>query len=333
MFRLLIVLLASLSLSAGEAVVVRRADGGTLRPVVPLREIEAGESVDAIDAALAEARSLPPAERRQREAGLGRSLEKLVKTCADTKHLNKALYLLAAWQLAHTDGETVGALLDRLADNPYQAYQQAARMLRVQWLIGRGNLEAARAEAEALALQVPEFAGARDLVAFHEQLGKPAPRTAGMPLAGAAADPATRPEPFLLYYFASTLDDEERYQLGTYLEELQRVEYLGVVRLVCVLSGGNPLTAAAVLRELPGSDHVDLLWASPGADGEARAWAEAWKLPGLPASVLLGPERTILAIQPPAQQLRVLVGKPLPGKRPASGRANPPRTGKTPWGK
>ena len=333
MSRLLILLLASVSLIAGEAVVVRRADGGTLRPVVPLREIEAGHSVDAIDAALAAARALPPAERRQREAGLGRAGEKLVKTCADTKHLNTALYLLAAWQLTYSDGEAVGGLLDRLTETQYQAYQQAARALRVQWLIGRGQIDAARAEAEALALQVPEFAGARDLVAFHEQLGKPAPRTAGTPLAGAPADPATRAEPFLLYYFAGPLDDEGRYHLGLYLDELQRAEYAGVVRLVCVLSGGNPLTAAAALHERPGSERVDLLWAGPGADGEARAWAEAWKLPNLPATVLLGPERTILAIQPPATQLRVLIGKPLPGKHPAATRANPRSTGKNPWGK
>lgn len=333
MLRLLLLLSALSTLVASEAVVVGRANGGTLRPVVPLREFEAGKTVDAMDAKLAEIRALSPAERREREAGMGRSLERLVETCANTKHLNKSLYLLAAWRMSYGDKATVGGLLDRLVDTKYPAYQQAAKLLRVQWLVASGRLDVARTEAEALAAAVPEFAGVCQLVSFHEQLGKPAPRTAGVPVGGAPADPATRSERFLLYHFTGTLDDESLFQLGLYLNEVKRPEYAGVVRLVCVTMGGNPLTAAAAIQRLPGSECVDVLWASPGADGEAHLWAEAWKLPGLPSTVLLGPDRTIIAIQPAPTDLRVLVGKAVPVKQSPDSDNTRPKGKSTPWGK
>ena len=328
MVRVLLLLCCVMVPALGETVL----SGHDLRPLVPQREVEASASIDAMDDKLAAIRKLPPAERYAREAGLERSLEQLVVACTDTKHLNKSLYLLAAWRLAYAGGDRVESLLDRIAETKYLAYQRAARGLRVQWLLSQGNIVEARKAADALAIDVPEFAPLRDQVTFHEQISKPAPRTAGMPLGGAPKDPGTRPEHFLLYHFSNGLDDEGIYRLGVYLNELKRPEYAGVVRLVCVVCGGNPLTTAAAMQGVPGADQVDLLWASPGADGEARAWADAWKLPALPASVLLGPDRSIIAIEPAATDLRALVGKPVPKRQPENA-TGPRSSGKNPWGK
>jgi len=328
MLRVLILLCCVVLPAVAETVL----SGHDLRPLVPKREVEASARVDAMDEKLAEIRRLPPSERYAREAELERSLENLVEDCTDTKHLNKSLYLLAAWRLTYAGGDKVGSLLDRIAETKYLAYQRAARGLRVQWLLRQGSTTEARQEADALVLEVPEFAPLRELVTFHEQLSKPAPRTAGMPLGGAPKDPATRSEAFLLYHFSNGLDDEGLYRLGIYLNELKRPEYAGVVRLVCVVCGGNPLTTAAAMQGVSGADHVDLLWASPGADGEAQAWAAAWKLPALPASALLGPDRSIIAIEPAATDLRALVGKPVPKRQPTND-SGTRASGRNPWGK
>ena len=295
------------------------------------READARRQLDAIEQELSEARSLGPAERRARELRFERNLERAVDQAKATKHANKACYLLAAWRMAYADGAGVPDLLDRIDTSGYPAYQQAAKQLRVRWLLRRGRPAEARALANELVATVPEFASLLDLCTFHEQIGAAAPRTAGEPLAGAPADPATRPEPWLVYHFTPGFTGDDGWLVQQWLDELARPEYAGKARLVCVVAAANPLTAAAELRALPGAAGVDLLWANPAVDGDAQSWQAAWKLPDLPATVLLGPQRTILAAQPVPADLRVLVGiaKPTPAATPASGG----RGGRPGWSK
>lgn len=316
---LLVMFAACIAAAAGQ-------DGP--RPVSVEREQEARHQLDGIERELAEARELGPAERRAREQRCERSLERAVDKAANTRHANKACYLLAAWRMSYADGKGVPELLDRIDGSGYPAYQQAAKQLRVRWLLRKGRPAEARALATGLVATIPEFAPLLDLCAFHEQVGIAAPRTAGEPLAGGPADPGARPEPWLVYHFTRGFADDDGWLVQQWLDELGRPEYAGKARLVCVVAAANPLAAIADLRALPGADAVDLLWANPAPDGEAARWQAAWKLPDLPATVLLGPQRTIVAVQPVPADLRVLVG----GDRPAPA-APSNRSGRPGWSK
>ncbi len=305
---------------------VLAAGQDTPRPASTERELEARRLLDEIEQELAAARTLGPAERRAKELRFERNLERAIDKAATTRHANKACYLLAAWRMSYADGKGVPELLGRIDTSGYPAYQQAAKQLRVRWLLRKGSPAEARALATALVVAVPEFASLLDLCTFHEQVGKAAPRTAGEPLAGAPADPGTRPEPWLVYHFTRSLAGDDGWLVQQWLDELARPDYAGKARLVCVVSAANPLAAVAELHALPGAQGVDLLWANPSPDGDAGRWQAAWKLPDLPATVLLGPQRTILAVQPVPADLRVLVGgaPSTPATPAASGRTTRP---------
>jgi hypothetical protein len=296
-------------------------------PPATEREREAGQQLAAIEADLTQARALEPAERRAQELRMERALERAVGKADGTRHGNKALFLLASWRMSYADGEGVDDLLTRIETGGYAAYQQAAKHLRARWLLRKGRIAEARAIATDLAARVPEFAGLLDLCAFHEQIGAAPGRTAGTPLGESPADPAGRPEPWLVYHFTATLAGDDGWLVQQWLDELARPEYAGKARLVCVISAANPLTATGELLAMPGATAADLLWANPGEGGDAAAWRAAWKLPDLPATVLLGPQRTILAIQPVPADLRPLVGRPKAapaGPAPGGGRGGRP---------
>ena len=307
------------------------AAGQEPRPASTERELEARRQLDAIEQELGEARVLGPVERRAAESRYERALERAVEQAKTTKHANKACYLLAAWRMSYADGAGVPELLDRIDTSGYPAYQQAAKQLRVRWLLRKGSPAEARSVASALVAAVPEFAALLDLCTFYEQIGAAAPRTAGEPLADTPADPGTRPEAWLVYHFTSGFSGDDGWLVQQWLDELARPDYAGKARLVCVVSAASPLTAINELRALPGAERVDVLWANPAPDGDAQRWQAAWKLPDLPATVLLGPQRTILAVQPVPTDLRVLVGgaKPAPATAPASGG----RGGRPGWNK
>lgn len=326
-----VLLLAALllaPLAAGEV----DNNGSLLRPVVSEKEAAAGREIEAIEADMAAVRRLPAEERRARELRFERPLTRAVDRAAGTKFENKALYLLAAWRLAYARQGEIGPLLDRIDRSDYPAFQLPARALRVRWLLARGELAEARTAAASLAERVPEFAPLVALCAFHGRIGAQAPRTAGSPLGGGAADPATRSEPWLVYHFVRAVDGDDGEQLRAWQHELERPEYAGTVRLVCVAFAANPLATATAFAALPGAGRSDLLWASPGDEGDARRWMEDWALPELPMTVVLGADRTIVAVQPGTTDLRALVAPP--EKTPARTPTAPgPKGGKTPWGR
>lgn len=325
-------MLVPLSLCCLLALSLGAADDGIaigdalLRPIIPENEIKAKAEVDAFDARMAEIRRLPHEQRRTREERLGPELDKLLQSAAGTKIENKVLYLLAHWRFVYRDGIDVDPLIDRILANPYPGYQNPAKALRVQLLLKQGRLAEARAQTDLIVAAVPELAGLDLWCRFHELVGSPAPRTAGTPLAGAPADPATRSEPWLLYYFTGALDESQRDALGSLLAEVTKPAYAGVLRVVVVAESSNPLSLVSTLSTLGTGDRVDLLWSNPADDGDARAWRTDWRIPQFPVAALLGPDRRIAAIDPSLAQLGILIGKtpekpkthtPTPGGKPA----------------
>ncbi len=296
-----------------------------LRPIISEKEHNANLAIESFERDHAVIRQLPFEQRRAKEQRMESSLQRLVDLATDTKSENKALYLLAYWRFSYADGKGTEPLLDRIGRNPYPGFKNPADTLRVQLYLRQGRLAEARALADRLALSVPEFAGLQTLCAFYERIGQAAPRTAGQPLGDSPADPATRPEPWLLYHFTGALDTTQREVLGNLLDELKSSDYAGVVRVVVVAEGSNPLALKGIINELPGGDRVDLLWSNPGTNGDAAAWRKAWGFPTIPASVLLGPDRHIVAVEPTIADLRVIIGKK---RAPATTNSGTPRSPK-----
>jgi hypothetical protein len=276
-------------------------------------EQSAARELDALEARIRAWQALPPAQREEQGKGFGADLERVLADVAGTSSQNKVLYWLADWRMHYALGAGVKECLDKLDHSPSSKMKGMGERLRVEWLLRTGDVAQARTIAERLVAQVPEWGGLMNLVALHELVGKPPPRTAGANISGGPEDPAaTRTEPWMVYLIIDSLDDENRFLLGRWLGEIARPEYAGRARLTLVTSEGTPLGAIAKTRDLPGVQLMDMLWASPAQGGDAEAWRTAWGLsPRQRAAAVLGPgpKRLILAIATEPEDLRALLGK------------------------
>lgn len=280
-----------------------------LRPMISAHEQEALERVREVEKDLARIAALAPRERLTREAKLGDALEELLDDTRGTKHQNRALHWLAAWRLDYADGAGVADLLAELERSEYPSFKHAGTFLRVRLLCQEGRIDQARALADELVREVPEFAVAAAMVGFHERVGTASPRPPAKNLVGGPSDPAAgREEPWLVYLFIDGANPLGLDRLRTLTHELADDRYAGRVRLVCIAFGANPIETLAAVNEYAEDAGIDVLWPNP-SDGSALRWRDEWSLPGLPASALLGPDRTIMAAQPTVEALRSLVGK------------------------
>jgi hypothetical protein len=274
------------------------------------RIAEAEAQLTAIEEELTRIAALPPATRRQREEALESRLDQAVEAAAGTRLENKAVFYLANWRYSYRDGDGTEALLNRLNGLPSQAMKSLGSRLRVLLLLRQGKLTEAKAIAQALVAEVPEFAPVLQRVVFHESVGSPAPKIVSRNLSGGPDEPVSkRNETWLFYLFIDALDDNsfdliERYQDAlSVLPPDQR-------RLVCITFESNLLGATTRLRNHPLANDIDLLWANPGESGNAKEWQTSWKLPaGTPHIALLGPgpDRTIMAVEVTPEDLRKLL--------------------------
>lgn len=280
-----------------------------IRPIISQREKIAIGAMDDFEKQLSALQSMPNAERVRGEKRLGGTLEELVNTCDDTKLVNKALYLLAYWRFNYQDGKNVEPLLDKIRGTTFPGFQNPAEALRVQLYLKQGRLLEARTIADRLVANIPEMSGLTALCAFYERVGSPAPKTAGTPLGASVADPAQREVPWLLYYFTGTLDAAQKNVLANVLAETSKEAYAGVLRVVVVAEGVNPLALISAFSQVPNHENVDLLWSNPAEAANVEGWSALWRPPVFPCSALLGPDRTIVAVQPTLADLGVLIGK------------------------
>ncbi len=255
-------------------------------------------------------RDMQPQQRYQQGERLERELERLLQQVEGTRYENHALYWLADWVMTYQqDLDRVHNLLTRLASSSNPARKGAGRALMVRVLLGQGQIPQAERLATSLITDIPEFEPILRLVEFHQRVGQPAPQMSGRNLNGGPADPLTgRHEPWLLYVFLSLGDPQQRFGVDRILNELGREEYRGRIGLVVVTFDGNPLIAMDHLREIPRGQEADLLWANPNENGDAALWQSNWNLPATPVTALVGPDRSIMAVNPPARRLRPLGG-------------------------
>lgn len=260
---------------------------------------------------------------------LRRQLEKLEVEAQETRYHNKACYWLAEWHVNYGDPEQALAYILRIQGSRYAPYKEASRMIEARARLALGDLASARTIAEQLSAEIPEFANLQTLVAFHEQIGQAAPKTAGHNLAGGPDDPATaHSQPWMLYCFGNLEQTSDRAQISASIRQVADPAFAPVLRVVVVSFGANPLAALGHFRSLPVSERCDLLWANPSEHGDASEWRGAWRFPVLPIAVLLGPDRRIMAIDPGPAELLPLAGLEGPATEKATASPQPRRGGK-----
>lgn len=274
------------------------------------RERQAQAVMEDMDARISAWNQLPPAEREREGRSFGPEFERVLAEVHGTTSENKALLWLANWRLHYQNGAGVLDCLNRLDSLPTLRVKGYGEQLRVLYLVHVGDLAEARRRAESLVARIPDWSWLLQLIALHERIGQAPPITAGTNISGGPADPATRPEPYLLYCFTDALTPDTSYWFSTYLEEAQRPEYQSRIHVVLVSGDTPPLALAARVRQLPGGSGVDVLWSPPNHDGTPSPLRSAWQLyPGQCAAVILGPapHRLILDVPSDPVALRVLL--------------------------
>jgi hypothetical protein len=291
-----------------------------IRPEDPngARNAQAEAELVALDDELARNANLPPAARRERELTLEPRLEKVLEVASGTRMENKAVYYLANWRYTYRDGDGVEQLLTRLNGLPSPAMKSTGVRLRVLVMLRQGRVSEAKTMAQALVAEVPEFSPLLERVVFHEFIGSSAPKITSRNLTGGPDEPVTkRAEPWLFYLFVDTIDEASLYLIERYLDALA-VLPADQRRLVCVTFESNLLSATTRIRNHPRAGEIDLLWASPGENGNAAEWRTAWKLPSQNPHIALlgpGPDRTIMAVEVTPENLRMLLAPaPAPKK-------------------
>jgi hypothetical protein len=299
-------------------------DPGT--PPAPTKEqtLDAERLMAELDHEVAVMRTLPVEGQKAKELAFGKRLEAALSTTIGTKYENKNLYWLAFWRLTYPmgDGADVDQLLDRLERLPSPSWKASGASLRVQLRLHQGRIREARALAEPLVTRIKEFSWLLDQVVFHESIGQPAPRIAGHNLNGGTQDPLTLPVPWEVYLFVEQFNDSAAFLAGSYRSVMASLTPPSQARLVVVTFEGSALEPVARLRQLTPPDNLpDLLWANPNQGGDAEAWRTRWKLPpSLPHACLIGPDRSIMAVDITPEELGRQLGA---GGRPAGGAARP----------
>ena len=283
-----------------------------IRPEEPNaeRNAQAEAEMVALDDDLARNVNLPPAARRERELTLEPRLEKMVEVATGTRMENKAVYYLANWRYTYRDGDGVEQLLIRLNGLPSPAMKSTGVRLRVLVMLRQGRVAEAKALAQVLVADVPEFSPLLERVAFHESIGAAGPKITSRNLTGGPDEPVTkRTESWLFYLFVDTIDEASLHLIERYLDALA-VLPADQRRLVCVTFESNLLSATSRIRNHARASEIDLLWASPGDNGNAKEWRSAWKLPSQNPHIALlgpGPDRTIMAVEVTPENLRMLL--------------------------
>ncbi len=304
------------------AVLLASCTGTPRDPAEAQREVQArGEARDqrllalaqGIDDRLAAAKTLPPAERYAFKRGLRDDLQHFLDESRGSRHENKALYYLADWQFEHGPAERISlveALLDRLQQKEYPAFQGNGEDLRVLVRLRQGRASDARAIAVRRAQAVPESRWLVDLCDFHARIGKPAGRTQGKGLVG-PDDPVAQPGPWQLWIFAGNVDEDLIFLVGRYLDAIARAGLRDRVQVVLAAAAAQPLRAASLFNGLPSGHGANLVWIDANEAETWKAWRTSWGWPVLPCNALLGagPDRRILAVQVTPEELGSLIGE------------------------
>jgi hypothetical protein len=239
-----------------------------------------------------------PAERDKLAPPFGPDLEHALDRVAGTSFENTVAFWLANWRFEYAGGDGVEPCLERINSSQWPAFKHFGKVLRVQLELRHGDLDNAAKDVDELVALMPEYAPLKNQVALHRLVGQPPPMTDGRNLTGGPADPATRPEPWILFVVLDPLNDENLYLLQKTLAEAARPENRSRMRVVCVTGDSNILAVTAKCQALPGSERLDVLWEPAGTDG-TNPWRTAWGMSEHETALLLlgpGPKRLIMAV-------------------------------------
>ena len=240
-------------------------------------------------------RSLPPAEALVQQRAIGPRVDAVAGTCAGSRFENKAVYYQAQWHFNFDDTcAGVDGMLDRLDALEKPIFKQNGRALRVQLQLRQGRLITARARAEALAVELPEFAFLLDLVRWHERIGGIVESTGGPGLDGQPIDAKNASEGHLLFLLLSVWNEQAAFTVQRYQAALA-ASGASDVRLVLVIGDGDPRRIREALASITEGAPVSVVLAR--SLEAAQALNEAWKPPLDNFTVLLGPTRRIVAVE------------------------------------
>lgn len=245
---------------------------------------------------MAKAKALPPDRRYADLQGLEASLLAWAAEAEGTKAANHVWYHLAWWRYEFAAQQGTGPVLDaldRLDAQPSLHLKQAGTMVRVRALGRRGELSLMADTATLLQQRVPELGElALRWVAFHRLVGATAPISAARNLNGGPDDPLTREAAWQAWQFVGTYDDETAALCARFLAGCP-----ATVQPVVVCADASPLIVG-LFQRLPGAARADLLWLPADT---VPAWANAWRLPGEPVTVLIGRGRRLMAMDLPVE--------------------------------
>ena len=264
-------------------------------PPADARSRQAEKEINDLERTLESIRALSPAAGLEQQRAIGPRVDATVGICAGTRFENKAVYYQAQWHFNFDDTcAGVDAMLDRLEGLEKPIFKQNGRALRVQLQLRQGRMITARAKAESVAEDVPEFAFLLDLVRWHERIGGIVEVTGGPGLDGKRIDPQTATEGHLLYLLVSVWNERNAFTVRRYHEALSAVTNTDC-RLVLVIGDGDPRRIRDDLALFAGSVPTSVILSRSLA--EAQALNDAWKPPLDGFTVLLGPQRRITAVE------------------------------------
>lgn len=293
----------------------------------PQRVVKAEAAIADLEREFARIHDLAPRERLERYLSMRKDLEKAVELTSDLplgfrdvtgddkaslsgtapmrisyNYHSKALYWLAWWRLLYARGQGVDELLDRMERQLSQVLAYSGRALRVQLRLRQGRTAEARALTAQLAQQMPEYGGLFDLVGWYERVGQVAPFLAGRNLGGGTADPWAPSERWILAVFTQGSSPDTSFYLERLRLTLATIPEARRPHVVQVTFDGQLLAAAQL-----GAPGEDLLWVNPNVAEDVARWRGQWKLPqSLPCNAMLGPDRTILAVDLTPEQIAEL---------------------------
>ena len=254
---------------------------------------DAEGALTGLDAALDATRTLPPAQCLERQRALGPRVASTVDACAGTRFENKAVYIQAQWCFNfNDDGAGVDAALDRLEGLEQPLFKRSGRALRVQHLLREERRVPARAMAETLVGELPEFTFLLGMVRWHERIGGTVESTRGVGLDGVEVDPAAGSERWVLYVHLAVWNDQAVFTVQRWLQAIGGRD----IRLVPVVRDGSAKRMASDLAAMPAAAaHAVPLYCRSQA--EVDRVLKEWQPPLDGWTVLLDRDRRIARVE------------------------------------
>lgn len=257
--------------------------------------IAARRKLEVMDHRLAEAQALKPEARLTAQAKLESVILDAAETAGSLRLANRPWYLLAQWRFNFGDLAGTEQALNRLESCAGSGLKQVGRALRVQVMLRQGRPLPAKALAEQLANEVPEFADLPAIVQLYERVGTPAPASDGLDPDGTLV--AVAPGPRVLVHLAR-LDADSTFLASRYVAAAGKTG-----RVVVLVADGGPEEQRSATTSL------GTLVLRAGTQERIDAWKQAYGLRGEQFVVVVGDAGRITGVQTPPEEVAAALRK------------------------